>query len=791
MTGEKTSEGETTLFRELLRRRVFQILGVYLGISFAAFEFTGIIVERYGLSDRLIDVFLVLLLSMLPTVIMLAWFHGAPGKDQWSRVEKFGIPLNIVIAAFAAGTLLSNPSVSAVAEVETRSGVTADGEEFVVEVAPSNLVRRALIFFFDGEAEPTWEQYGLPLLIARAADRGPFVNTMTLYDTDLFWRIERAGYPDGVGVPVSLLQNTAADWFYGHFVTGRLDTTGAQLALDLTLYQTEPLRPMGEVRFTGADIYALADAASNYLTDQLMQEAEAAAASIEYFPIREVLSPVEDALAHHVAARNALTIERDLARSIESAQAAVAADPQFAGAHLFLLRRHLEAGDYESARQVLPDLTRVNNLLLPAQRIQVKALSYELRAKPEEAIEVARTWVEIEPDNAMARNMLANYLWNANRADEAVAEFKMSLELEPNQDWVRGRVGEYHLVRAELDEAAATFEQYHERHPNTYLPLVRLGDIATIRGELDDAARWYRQGNLAQPEMVTPLTKLAENAARRGDYESAESVLEEADLVALALRQQALVAALRSRLATLTGNPGDAVDLLERQLGLLVENGEAFDAWIDQLRATQLYADADRLDDVRSFLAEIDVQFQPPIDFIPSIGYMLVALFEGNLDAAEDHCDRLEQGLIDMNRPDMLHMTSLTRGLIARDRGRLDEAGRLLREALAQYESSIQQAFDDGSADRETILIETARTELERARPREALAAADQIRVSWPHHPEANLLAARAEAALGDVDAARESLARARAGWSSAQADFAPLADAEVLATSLEATRPR
>ena len=39
---------------------------------------------------------LIALIGILPSVLILAYFHGAPGKDEWTKIEKIGIPLNIL-----------------------------------------------------------------------------------------------------------------------------------------------------------------------------------------------------------------------------------------------------------------------------------------------------------------------------------------------------------------------------------------------------------------------------------------------------------------------------------------------------------------------------------------------------------------------------------------------------------------------------------------------------------------------------------------------------------------------
>ena len=35
---------------------------------------------------------------MIPSVIILAYFHGSPGKDKWGRIEKIGIPCNVLLS---------------------------------------------------------------------------------------------------------------------------------------------------------------------------------------------------------------------------------------------------------------------------------------------------------------------------------------------------------------------------------------------------------------------------------------------------------------------------------------------------------------------------------------------------------------------------------------------------------------------------------------------------------------------------------------------------------------------
>ena len=89
---------QNPFLKDLLQRRVPQILGIYLGTSWAIVEFLDWLISRYSLSNVIPDIGLVILASFIPSVIILAYFHGKPGRDKWQRMETFAIPANMVVS---------------------------------------------------------------------------------------------------------------------------------------------------------------------------------------------------------------------------------------------------------------------------------------------------------------------------------------------------------------------------------------------------------------------------------------------------------------------------------------------------------------------------------------------------------------------------------------------------------------------------------------------------------------------------------------------------------------------
>ncbi len=87
------------LIQDLFQRRVPHFLAVYLAASWGIVEFTSLLVDFYDWPSQFVGVAIVLLLTLTPTVFLLAYFHGRAGEQHWTNVEKAAIPLNLLVAA--------------------------------------------------------------------------------------------------------------------------------------------------------------------------------------------------------------------------------------------------------------------------------------------------------------------------------------------------------------------------------------------------------------------------------------------------------------------------------------------------------------------------------------------------------------------------------------------------------------------------------------------------------------------------------------------------------------------
>ena len=88
-----------SFIKKLLERRIPQIIGSYIIAGTSLVLFIDWLATRYTFPQYYTTLALFGIISIIPSVIILAYFHGAPGKDEWTRIETIGIPTNILFIA--------------------------------------------------------------------------------------------------------------------------------------------------------------------------------------------------------------------------------------------------------------------------------------------------------------------------------------------------------------------------------------------------------------------------------------------------------------------------------------------------------------------------------------------------------------------------------------------------------------------------------------------------------------------------------------------------------------------
>lgn len=110
LTGKKRRSRASTLASELVARRVPHIAGAYLAASWLIVEVTEWLAERGFLGGEWPYTILVGLVALIPSVLLIAYLHGAHGRDRFRESERIGVPINVLAAVALAVLVHQNVS---------------------------------------------------------------------------------------------------------------------------------------------------------------------------------------------------------------------------------------------------------------------------------------------------------------------------------------------------------------------------------------------------------------------------------------------------------------------------------------------------------------------------------------------------------------------------------------------------------------------------------------------------------------------------------------------------------
>lgn len=129
----------------------------------------------------------------------------------------------------------------------------------------------------------------------------------------------------------------------------------------------------------------------------------------------------------------------------------------------------------------------------------------------EAALEYARLWGDVEPDNVEVRDMIAKLAMHTGGADEALSEKEKVLEMNPN-DWASLEwLGNQYKQIGETEKSFDAFSRLHEHDPTNFAYLDNLYDLSQqlsrpVSYQIDLLERMQR----IQPENLHVLELLAD-----------------------------------------------------------------------------------------------------------------------------------------------------------------------------------------------------------------------------------------------------------------------------------------
>ena len=757
------------LARDLIRRRVPHIVAIYAGASWALVEFTAFATDEFLLSPLWTRLVLLTLLLLLPSVLILAWFHGQPGRDRDSlaRTEKMGIPANAVLCAAVLWILFGGEDLGSA----TRSVTFTNEDGEVVERESPKAAFRKSTALFPLERGPglgddeSWTAYAVPLAIEYDLMPDDFFVPVSF--RRLAWRSIERGYPDMQGIPLLLKREVAREHFAGFMTVGEIDSVGDLYRVTLAVHEVESGNVVGDSIFEGSDLLALADAMSGLVRRALRIPPRE---GVRDSPVRQLLTEDDAALAEFV--KGLMDRTRDGRAGIEHLEAAVTLDPTFTAAHRELSRRLVSA---ERSGEALASIEAAMAYLtrLPERaRFQVRAEYYQRTGEQDRVREIVDMWLKLHPEDLDALEIDWETRLSEGDREGALATLAEMYRLSPGDGGVLVRIAWAHEDLEQYDSAAAAFAEYAERFPDDEGGYSRLAEFQRKRGDYEQERTHLEKGLLLHPLSMALALELADLDRRTGRFDEAragyERVLDRApdpDWKANALSRMKCYHYIR-------GEMDDAV----RAADAWVAEESAFtdQDWIPANRFGDLfiYLDAGRLGKAADFVEDVKGRTDPWIrDHLAPRAEIHFALATGGVEAArEKHGEWVRR--LEASGPENDQSTVMA------DLGTIQERAGDHAGALESYRAAMAVDPGLGPCGRNVTLgklhLGAGRALRKMGRLDEAEAELRESLRYVPSLPGAHLELALVLEARGDTARAVEHLERALAAWENADGDFEP-----------------
>ncbi len=738
------------------------MLAIYAGASWGVVEFVNFAVDEFLLSPHWTRVALVALLALLPSALMLAWFHGKPGPELegLARTEKIGIPANLVLCGAVLWLLFGGEDLGAATNSVTFE--TEEGEVIEREVAKAEFRKRTVLFPLDTGAgldeEDSWLAYAVPSALEYDLSPDEFFDPIPYA---LFReRLSGLGFPDLLGIPSALKRELAEERYAEFFGAGEIERTDAGYRMTLHLHEVDDGSVVAESRHEGPDLLALIDELSPQVKDALGIPARE---GIEDVPVRDWLSDDSAAVEEYFRGLAAFMVDNDLDGAIGHMAAATGFDPTFTGAQFSLYLFLLSNGRTEEALVAL-QAAMANLYRIPERhRFVVKAEYYFVAQDVARAAAVIEMWIELHPEDAQALRYQLIVHTITGDSEAKLATLARLQRLDPRDGGILREIAAAQEELGNEEAALATLAEYVERFPDDETGYADLAALQRRRGEHSGARANLERALIIEPLAPGLVGTLASLDLHTGNFDDARAGYERA-----------------MGLARTAAERVDALEGLKRYHRFRGETAEAIrvaDEWLEeassviapmvlsQMRAVDLeiYLDAGWIADAADFLDESKARIPPPFDsyLVPYLESQL-ALASGDLEAAREAHDATHRVAQAMGHGELLES-------LQRLRGEIDEAGGGYESAIAHYREVMATENPGAGLHRDLgrALRKAGRLGEAEAELREAL-------VPIPAHPRTHFEIALVLEARGDAAGAVEHLRTALVAWETADETYEP-----------------
>lgn len=669
-----------SFFKDLISRRVPQILGGYLAASWILLEFMDWLVRRYPISPHLVEFCLVFLAAMIPTIFLLAYFHGKPGRDQWTKIEKIGIPTNLVVTTLLLVFLFRGKEIGA---TTTSISVTDEKGQQIERLIPKSAFRKKVaIFSFENETGDTtigWMMHAIPDMIRYDLSQNMYLTVKTIYE--FYNDVRDEGYPEAIGIPLIIKKKITEGQYMDYFIEGNIYKEENKFNIHLSLHDTKTTKKIDENAFTGDDVLTMVDDLSLWIRKGLSIPEQHVEQTTD-LPASEILTNNVPALKTLYQGYTKCVLLNDWENGLDLLNRSIQYDTTFAYAYGVVSKYNLNNNRTEEGVQAIQSLMMYRHKLPERMQYKITYAYYAaVKQDMEMAMEVAKTFAGLYPDDIEAYELLASQYQIRNEKDKEIETYKRILQIDPGQsDYLRA-IGAVYRDQGMLDEARDYLQEYADEFPGNAESYGTLGYLHLFYfGEPELAKNYFKQALAIGPDEISSLLGLAKADVELGNFKKGLDSYYEILKNCTTPRERFNVYFALENYYFLRGELNKAIEYFDLKLAEQEKYDDQFEIFWTKSGFIPRYIIAGKSDAAFELVQYAEEHFGPPQDYmIPQIKLSFYLELE-QLEGIENNLKDLEEYI------DILHMEA-NRFLTHLARGKI-------HELKGEYESAVQEYLD-------------------------------------------------------------------------------------------------
>jgi class 3 adenylate cyclase/tetratricopeptide (TPR) repeat protein len=769
---EEEEIARVSFFKDIWERRVVQILAVYLALAWLIKLAVSAIVNNYLLSPYLVDLTWVILLSLIPTVLLISYFHGK-SRGRWNKVQTIGLPLNLAFTILLVIFLFRGKDLGAA--TETKIVEDEAGEKVELVVYKSEFRKKALIFFYDnasGDTSLNWIQYAMPILLDYDMSQNYLIQFQSAFSSTYMQKLKEAEYDNGIGAPFMLQKDIAGYFNLNFFINGSFKVKDDTYAINTKLYETQSGKLISEFETEGKNLFNCVDQITSKLYS-LMEIPENYMERYSEVAVAEIFTDSLKAAEYYTKGYTEIILNNNWDKAIEYTQMAIEKDPGFAAAYSVIAEYYFNSNMVEKAEIALQKA--MDNIYRLPERLKynIKFFNYMINLEPDKAMEVVKMWIELFPEDIEPRELLARRYQYKNMFQEAVEVYRGLLELDPAQSKYIRYIGNLYETMGNYDSASYYYNLFARKHPDDFVAYSNLGEMYLNTGEYDKAAENLNRALILDPKNVKVAMSRILVDIRQGKFENVEENYFSLLKSSATTNDSALVFSQLSDFYEATGQMQLSLQHQQKFVEQIKKLITPLNYTVYQLFSVDKYVKAGKIKEGYQIIKESEKKFQPPVEKVVSFGYMFFYIETDSADKAATFVDDARNLAISFGEEMLLNNIYYAKGRIHLLKMEYDSA-------LVNFEKFIERSPTNTEMYRYISECYRGLNDLKKAE--KAIQTSLKYR---PVHPQVNYEAALVYLAKKEPAKASEYLQKTLEVWKNADLNYKPAQKARQLAAEL------